>query len=168
MPHPASLPVDRLLADCTVVRTRRSGPGGQHRNKVETAVVITHAPTGVRAEASERRSQAANLAKATFRLRVELALQVRSNSEEPAPSPSDLWTQRVVGRRIAVNPEHEDFPALLAEALDALADRGWSLADAGDFLGISSSQVVKLLKLESKAAMLLNAERQARGLPPLK
>jgi hypothetical protein len=135
---------------------------------VETAVVITHTPTGVRAEASERRSQAANLAKATFRLRVELALQVRSNSEESAPSPSDLWTQRVIGRRIAVNPEHEDFPALLAEALDALAVHDWSPADAGDFLGVSSSQVVKLLKLEPKAAMLLNAERQTRGLPPLR
>ncbi len=168
MPHPASFAVDRLLADCTVVRTRRSGPGGQHRNKVETAVVITHTPTGVRAEASERRSQAANLAKATFRLRVELALQVRTAPDDSTPSPTDLWTQRVAGRRSAGNPEHEDFPALLAEALDVLAGRGWSPADAGDFLGVSSSQVVKLLKLEPKAAMLLNAERQARGLPPLR
>jgi hypothetical protein len=135
---------------------------------VETAVVITHTPTGVRAEASERRSQAANLAKATFRLRVELALQVRSPSEVAAPSPSDLWIRRAAGRRITVNPEHEDFPALLAEALDVLAGCDWSPADAGEFLGVSSSQVVKLLKLEPKAAMLLNVERQARGLPPLR
>src|SRR5215208_2690516 len=77
MSHPASLPADRLLADCTVERTRRSGPGGQHRNKVETAVVITHDPTGVQTEASERRSQVANLTKATFRLRVKLALKIR-------------------------------------------------------------------------------------------
>jgi len=168
MPHPASLPVDRLLADCTVVRTRRSGPGGQHRNKVETAVVITHTPTGVRAEASERRSQAANLAKATFRLRVELALRVRSASDDSLATPSDVWIRRVRGRRIAVNPDHDDFPALLAEVLDVLARRDWSPGDAGDFLGVSGSQVVKLLKLEPKAAMLLNAERQARGLPPLK
>lgn len=166
MQHPASLPVDRLLADCTVERTRRSGPGGQHRNKVETAIVITHTPTGVRAEASERRSQAANLAKATLRLRVELALKVRTT---PSTSkPSELWNQRVTGRRIAVNPEHADFPALLAEALDALADRGWSPAKAGEFLGVSSSQVVKLLKLEPNAMLLLNAERHLRGLPPLK
>ncbi|MFN5707736.1 MAG: peptide chain release factor family protein, partial [Planctomycetota bacterium] len=58
--HPASLPEEKLLADCDVVRTRRGGPGGQHRNKVETAVVITHRPSGVSAEANERRSQAEN------------------------------------------------------------------------------------------------------------
>jgi hypothetical protein len=74
----------------------------------------------------------------------------------------------VAGRRISVNPQHEDFPALLAEALDVLAGCDWSPADAGALLGVSSSQVVKLLKLEPKAAMLLNAERFARGLPPLK
>ncbi len=165
MIHPASLPVERLLADCSVERTRRSGPGGQHRNKVETAVVITHRPTGIRAEASERRSQAQNLAKAIFRLRVELALRTRTAYET---SPSALWTGRVGGRRILVNPEHEDFPALLAEALDVLADQAWAPADAGKFLGVSGSQIVKLLKLEHKALLVLNAERLALGMSPCK
>ena len=35
--HPAELPIPELLRQCEVVHTRRSGPGGQHRNKVETA-----------------------------------------------------------------------------------------------------------------------------------
>ena len=69
MPHPAAVPAVDLLKDCAVERTRRSGPGGQHRNKVETAIVLTHRPTGIQAEASERRSQPENLAVATFRLR---------------------------------------------------------------------------------------------------
>ena len=165
MIHPACLPVDRLLADCTVERTRRSGPGGQHRNKVETAVVITHTPSGVRAEASERRSQAANLAKATFRLRVLLAVQLRTT---PDNSPSALWKERARTGRLAVNPEHEDFPAILSEAIDVLADQRWAPAAAGERLGISGSQVVKLLKLEPKAWMLLNAQRRDLGLPPCK
>ena len=59
---------------------RRSGPGGQHRNKVSTAVVITHRPTGVRAEANERRSQAENHREAVRRLRVRLAVEVRSRT----------------------------------------------------------------------------------------
>ncbi|MCY2992774.1 MAG: peptide chain release factor-like protein [Planctomycetota bacterium] len=54
MIHPAALAIDQLLRECQIVRTRRSGPGGQHRNKVETAVVITHLPSGVKGEASER------------------------------------------------------------------------------------------------------------------
>src|SRR5262245_3474953 len=56
MLHPAQLPIDELLPACSFQRTRRSGPGGQHRNKVETAVIVEHKPTGVRAEANERRS----------------------------------------------------------------------------------------------------------------
>jgi hypothetical protein len=162
MTHPAALTAEQLLADCAIERTRRSGPGGQHRNKVETAVVITHRPTGLRAEASERRSQAANLGRAIFRLRVELALRVRTS---PGEAPSPLWTGRVAGRRIAVNPAHEDFPALLAEALDSLAVSGWAPTEAAHSLRVSGSQLVKLLKLEPEALMLLNAERRTRGLP---
>lgn len=162
MTHPACLPPEELLADCTVERTRRSGPGGQHRNKVETAVVLRHQPTGVRAEASERRSQLANLAKATFRLRLALAIAERS---QPAAAPSSLWLRRTLGGRIAVNPSHADFPALLAESLDMLASTDWSPAAAGSRLNVSSSQLVKLLRRAPAALMLVNEERRKLGLP---
>ena len=52
--HPAAIAADDLLQACTETRTKRSGPGGQHRNKVETAVILHHDQTGVSAEASER------------------------------------------------------------------------------------------------------------------
>jgi protein subunit release factor B len=39
---------------------RASGPGGQHVNKVSTAVQIRHEPTGLSVVAQESRSQAAN------------------------------------------------------------------------------------------------------------
>ena len=58
--HPASLPYDELIRECEVRRQRRSGPGGQHRNKVETGIFIEHKPSGIRAEATEQRSQAKN------------------------------------------------------------------------------------------------------------
>ena len=163
MTHPAALPIDELMADCRVDRTRGSGPGGQHRNKTETAIVITHVPTGLRGEASERRSQGENLAQAKFRLRLELALAVRSDD---ADERSHLWRSRVAGERIAVSSTHDDFPAILAEALDALAAAEWAAPLAAERLRISTSQLVKLLKQEPRGLGLLNLEQERRGMRP--
>jgi protein subunit release factor B len=95
--HPAALPLPDLQPLCDITRTRRSGPGGQHRNKVETAVVITHRPTGISAQASERRSQAENLAVAWKRLRVELAFGVREPWLKSAKSRSSGNPARAAG-----------------------------------------------------------------------
>jgi len=162
--HPARLPIEELLNDCDERRLRRSGPGGQHRNKVETAVVLTHTPTGVAAEANERRSQQQNRAVAIHRLRVRLAVEHR---ESPEAEPSELWRSRCRGGRIAVNPQHADFPALLAEALDRIAVSGWDEAAAAESPDLSRSQIVKFLKLEPTAFALLNQQRAAQGKKPL-
>ena len=48
-PHPAMLDDGALLKQCEANFGRASGPGGQHRNKVETAATLTHTPTGLSA-----------------------------------------------------------------------------------------------------------------------
>lgn len=165
MNHPAALPIDELLGQCQVERTRRSGPGGQHRNKVETAVVVRHLPSGIQAEASERRSQAQNRARAVGRLRIKLALAIRT---PPADAPSSLWRDRVQGGRLAVSAEHRQFPALLAEALNVLADAQWSASAAAARLELTTSQLVKLLAKQPEALQLINNERREREMPPLR
>ena len=167
MPHPAAVTSTELLKNCAVERTRRSGPGGQHRNKVETAIVLTHRPTGVQAEASERRSQPENLAVAAFRLRVRLAVEIREPVDATA-LPSPLWRSRCVQQRIRINPEHDDFPTLLAEALDVLAAGDWDMPTAAARLACSATQLAKFLQLETPAFTSLNQQRQARGIHPLK
>lgn len=162
--HPAALDDDALLATCELSKTRRSGPGGQHRNKVETAVVIRHLPSGLVAEASERRSASENRRVALGRLRLALALGVRT----PHTEPSALWRSRVEDGRLAVNKRHPDVPALVAEALDVLADEQGEAPAAAARLGIRTSPLVRLLAIEPKALALVNRWREARGRPALK
>jgi len=52
---------------------RASGPGGQHVNRTESAVRVTHLPTGLQATASEERSQHRNRKLALARLVQKLA-----------------------------------------------------------------------------------------------
>lgn len=164
--HPAALPINELLRSCTERHVRRSGPGGQNRNKVETGVVLTHDPTGVTAEASERRSQGENRLVAIRRLRRSLAVEVRLPVPDAGASP--LWRSRIRSGRIVLSEEHEDHPAILAEALDVLAAQGWDIAFAAERLDVTSSQLVKLLKTEPRALKRLNDERAKRELFPLR
>lgn len=155
--HPVQLPTDELLKQCDVKRTRASGPGGQHRNKVETAIVITHKPTGIVGQASETRQQERNRKTAVQRLRVNLALGIRVHFD----SPSSRWIGRVKGRKISVSPEHDDYPIILAEALDCILVAKFDVVDAAKKLQVSTSQLIKLLKAEPAAFEWLNRQRDS-------
>ena len=62
-----------ILKRQVVIETyRSSGPGGQRKNKTETAVRIKHLPSGITVIATEYRSQAQNRELAFERLRERL------------------------------------------------------------------------------------------------
>ena len=63
---------DALALECEEEFFIASGPGGQHRNKTESGVRLTHRPTELSVTATERRSQYQNRSIALERLRAGL------------------------------------------------------------------------------------------------
>lgn len=193
--HPASLDEETLARECAFGKGRSGGPGGQHRNKVETKVTVTHTPTGLSAVASERRSAKENRHVAIKRLRLLLATEHRTGVP-PGEIGSPLWKSRRQapkkqpppkkkavtpetiglpapnpagsGGRIVCNPDHWDYAALLAEAMDAIADAGWDLERAATRLDVSKSQLLKLIREHAPALVKLNEERAKLGKHPMK
>ncbi|MCA9286852.1 MAG: peptide chain release factor-like protein [Phycisphaerales bacterium] len=167
-PHPSTLAEDELLKHCSIEFGRVAGPGGQNRNKVETAVYIAHRPTAVDTHATERRSQGQNRHVAIFRLRLKLAWKVRTWTRRDGHRPSELWVSRRQGEKMSVNPEHADYPALLAEALDVVVARGYDVAGSAGILGITMSQLARLIRHQKHAFSMVNEGRERRGLPRLR
>lgn len=74
--------------DFKIETLRSSGPGGQHVNKTESAVRMTHLPTGLTVMAQEERSQMQNRRLATARL---MALLDTRNSDLQREHQQNRW-----------------------------------------------------------------------------
>lgn len=161
--HPCRVSDQQLLEQCRVRRTRHSGPGGQHRNKVETAVEMIHAPSGIVSFAAERRSQEENRRTALGRLRLLLAVGIRS----PVCSivePTTLWQSRCSAGKIVCSERHQDFPSMLCEALDAIHCKNYDVRRAAAALGATPSQLIRFIARVPEALLEVNRQREIQGL----
>ncbi|MDM4015538.1 peptide chain release factor family protein [Roseiconus lacunae] len=175
-PHPAVLDVDLLAKDCQLRTQRRSGPGGQHRNKTSSGVFMEHRPTGLIGEATERRSQAQNRDVALRRLRYVLALAIRTPSPidcgpDDHPSDHDDLEQNIRQRyrrhSLKLNEENVDKPALLAMLLNDLWASGGQPSLVAPLWSTSTSKIVMLLRSYPPAIAWVNSVRDHHGRLPL-
>jgi hypothetical protein len=136
-----------LLHECREERYKASGPGGQRRNKVTTAVRLRHEPAGVVVQAEEGRALEENRKRAVRRLRERIAIEVRAPFDIASPAPPAEFAKYVTGDgKLKVNPKNADYPLVVATLLDALATADGSYAAAATTLGVTTSQLVKFLE----------------------
>jgi ribosome-associated protein len=91
-----TMDIDTIKAQTRVTFFRSGGPGGQHRNKVETAVRLVHGPTGLTVVAADERSQRRNLTVAFDRLRKKLiARYTVSRPRVPTRTPASIRQARL-------------------------------------------------------------------------
>ncbi|MEP0846804.1 MAG: peptide chain release factor-like protein [Phycisphaerae bacterium] len=154
----------RLLRECEIHFHRTGGPGGQHRNKVCSAVRLVHKPSGLAVTGEERRSQHENKAVALWRLRELIALVAR------IPLPQQVeWPPELEARdgRLRVSDRNPRLHHAIALVLDSLATNRGALREAAARLGLTPSSVVRFLGEHPKAWREAQRIRELHGLPPL-
>jgi len=156
---------ERLRRECVVDTHRTSGPGGQHRNKTQSAVRLRHPPSGLIVTGEERRSQHQNMANALLRLREALAVQFRSPLAETFRWPDGV---RIMDSRLRVSENNAAFYHVLGVALDALSAFDGKPQDAAAYLGVTSASYTRFLSKHARAWEEANRIRSELGLGRLK
>jgi len=162
---------EALIGQCEVDRYRASGPGGQHRNKTESAVRLRHKPTGVSAIGEDSRSQSENKLHAVRRLRSAIALEVREpvRLENYVPSARLAAFVRAgtapLGAKTKLTGE---YWAAIAELLDLLVGGELEIAMTAQRLGITTGAMSKLLLHDDQVARVVNDLRRAKGMRALR
>ena len=93
---------DALLLECKVETFRSGGKGGQHANKTESAVRLTHTKSGIQVMCQDERSQYLNKTKCIK----ELRLRIEKKNYIPPKRIRTKPTRGSVERRL-LNKKHK-------------------------------------------------------------
>lgn len=93
LPEPEDVEIDIRTEDLHIDVMRAGGPGGQHQNKTESGVRITHLPSGIVVNCRDERSQHKNKTKA---LRI-LKSRLYDQTQEKARSERDHARRTLIG-----------------------------------------------------------------------
>ncbi|KAH9621485.1 hypothetical protein KSS87_020046 [Heliosperma pusillum] len=159
-----------LMNECEMGTFKTSGPGGQHRNKRESAVRLKHLPTGIIAQASEDRSQHKNRASALARLRALIALKVRRPVNLDAYSPPKQLLQilppksTVRGSEVGsqIRPNNPKFAEGMQALLDLIYAVDGSVADASKYLGLSTGALSRIILSDDSLRLAVNELRASK------
>lgn len=95
-----SVPIEIIDKDLKIDTYRASGAGGQHVNKTESAIRITHMPSGIIVACQQERSQHKNRAKAMEMLRGKLYEKQLKEKEDAAAAIEAQKTEIAWGHQI--------------------------------------------------------------------
>ncbi|KAK8960312.1 hypothetical protein KSP40_PGU014803 [Platanthera guangdongensis] len=167
---------EELMNQCEMDTFKSSGPGGQHRNKRESAVRLKHLPTGIIAQAVEDRSQHRNRSTALSRLRTLLALKVRNpivlDGYKPPlellqilPAKSTIRGSEAGSQ---IGPNNPKFAMGMQALLDLLSTVEGSVSTAAKILGLSTGALSRLILSDDSLRAAVNDLRTSKGMRPLK
>lgn len=95
-----SIEIEINESDCRIDTFRASGAGGQHVNKTDSAIRITHEPTGIVVQCQNDRSQHKNRAQAWDMLRARLYEKELAEREAAAQAEADSKSEIGWGHQI--------------------------------------------------------------------
>ncbi|PZC48343.1 MAG: Protein chain release factor B [Chloroflexi bacterium] len=163
---------EALQRQCRLETLRVSGPGGQNRNRRDTAVRLTHEPTGLIGQASEQRSQLRNREAALRRLRATIALGYRRpvvlEGYAPAEALEAILPGRAGGGRTRIGKKHRDYWPGVQALLDLFVAVEGSVSETAKRTGLTTGALSRFVLSDPRLVRAVNGWREAHGMRSLR